>query len=65
MDAGPPPENTNEPHIKGLIVPIVKTVIKEYYSIWAIPLGVVIIFLIFHCLELYTLLRILRCKAVN
>jgi len=66
MDAGPPTEDINQTsHIKSLVAPIVQTVIKEYYSIWVIPLGVVVVFLVFHCLELYTLVRLLRCKANN
>jgi len=64
MDAGPPNEGA-ETNIKGIISPIVKTVVREYYSIWAVPLGVVVLFLVLHALELWTLVKLLRCKTAN
>lgn len=59
MDAGPDKTKTN---IKHFIAPVVKSVVSECYSIWAIPLGVVLLFLILHAVEMYTLVKLLRCK---
>ena len=64
MDAGPDKEAPTS-SLKGLISPVVKSVMSECYSIWAIPLGIVLLFLLLHAVEMYTLVKLLRCKPAN